>query len=317
MRADDAKRPRTASEVAQYHVQPEGVKTCQRVTIRLLETTLIWSQLRTSGLADATSPASVPTRVMRIETASGHRHRRTQPMIKRQSSQNATQLRLRRARQRELPFSDSAARESRSSTKRRFTTESISRHLAGSPAPLQVVRSPVTFLVTTRPWSAVHCAAALDLLWGAVLREGCLLGALRMVRLRRMQDTEADVDFSETRRHQKDKHLAGAVEDMRRLGLIKPRDPSWCPVTLSLQRSARSGRQRVFVEASSGVSSRVLWIVGGRLPLRGHKGPGPVRASVPPVPGPRGGKGHTCRTPPRACSVINTTSQSVKCQAGT
>ena len=45
--------------------------------------------------------------------------------------------------------------------------------------------------------------------------------------------------FSETRRHQEDRPLTGAVEYMRRLGLIRPRDPSWCPVT------------RVFVGARS------------------------------------------------------------------
>ena len=54
------------------------------------------------------------------------------------------------------------------------------------------------------------------------------------------------------------------------------------------------------------------------LPLRGYRGPGQsVRTLSPPVLGPRGGRGHTCRTPPRACSVSNATSQSAECQAGT
>ena len=47
------------------------------------------------------------------------------------------------------------------------------------------------------------------------------------------------------------------------------------------------------------VSSHVLWIVGGRLPLREYRGPGPVRASVVSVPGSRSEQGshlpYTCR----------------------
>ena len=57
---------------------------------------------------------------------------------------------------------------------------------------------------------------------------------------------------------------------------------------------------------------QVPWIVCGRLPLRVDIGLGQPVA----VPNPCGGKGHTCRTPPRACSVSNATSQSVRCLAG-
>ena len=85
------------------------------------------------------------------------------------------------------------------------------------------------------------------------------------------------VDFSETRRHQEDKPLTGAVENVRRLGLIRPRD--LCPVTLS-QRAARCWPSAGLRGGQLEVSSHVLWIVGGRLPLRGYRGPRPVRASV-------------------------------------
>ena len=44
------------------------------------------------------------------------------------------------------------------------------------------------------------------------------------------------------------------------------------------------------------MSSHVLWIVGGRLPLRGYRGPGPVRASVVLSQVLARSRGHTCRT---------------------
>ena len=96
------------------------------------------------------------------------------------------------------------------------------------------------------------------------------------------------MDFGETRRHQEDKPLTGAAENMRRLGLIRPWDPSWCPVTLLA------------------VSSHVLWIVGGRLPLRGYREPGPVRASVVLSQVLARSIGHTCRTLRGTGSVSNT-----------
>ena len=81
------------------------------------------------------------------------------------------------------------------------------------------------------------------------------------------------MDFGETRRHQEDKPLTGAVENMRRLGLIRPRDPSWRPVTPSSE-----GRPLLAVSGSSWgpveMPSQVLWTVRGRWPLRGYRGPG-------------------------------------------
>ena len=103
------------------------------------------------------------------------------------------------------------------------------------------------------------------------------------------------MDFSETRRHQEDKPLAGAVENVRRLGLIRPRDPSWCPVTLS-RRAARCWPSAGLCGGQLAVSSHVLWIVGGRLPLRVYRGPGPVHASVLLSQVLARSRGHTCRT---------------------
>ena len=98
------------------------------------------------------------------------------------------------------------------------------------------------------------------------------------------------------------------------LGAV-PRDqtPGPRPVTLSSE-----GRPLLAVSGSSWVPARsvVASSLDGvwSLAITVHRGPEPVRASVPPVPGPRGGRGHTCRTPPRACSVSNATSPSIECQ---
>ena len=138
--------------------------------------------------------------------------------------------------------------------------------------------------------------------------------------------------FSETRRHQEDRPLTGAVENMRRLGLIRPRDPSWCPVTLS-QRAARCWPSAGLCGAGLVVGRRgsgrlppscaqggilppgigwTLWQTGRDCnAIAGAQGTGACSRLSPPVPGPRGGRGHTCRVPPRACSVSNATSLSV------
>ena len=93
---------------------------------------------------------------------------------------------------------------------------------------------------------------------------------------------------------------------MRRLGLIRPQDlvPS-----RSLGGPPAAGRQRVFVEASGGVVACSLDNVWS-LAVAGVQGTEACSRLSPPVPGPRGGRGHTCRTPPRACSVSNATSPS-------
>ena len=94
---------------------------------------------------------------------------------------------------------------------------------------------------------------------------------------------------------------AGAVENMRRLGLIRPRDLVPSP---SRRRPARCVVAR---------SLDSVW----SLAIAGVQGTRACSRLSLPVPGPRGGRGHTCRTPPLACSVSNATSLSVKCQAGT
>ena len=96
---------------------------------------------------------------------------------------------------------------------------------------------------------------------------------------------------------------AGAVENMRRLGLVRPRDLVPSP---SLGGPPAAGRQRIFVGASS-LCRDGAW----SLAIAGASGTGACSRLSPPVLGPRGGRGHTCRTPPRACSVSNATSLSV------
>ena len=85
------------------------------------------------------------------------------------------------------------------------------------------------------------------------------------------------MDFGETRRHQEDTPLTGAVENMRQLGLIRPRDPSWCPVTLS-QRAARCCPSAGLRGGQFAVSSQVPWIVCGRLAIAGAQGTGALFA---------------------------------------
>ena len=105
----------------------------------------------------------------------------------------------------------------------------------------------------------------------------------------------------------------GAVENMRRLGRIRPRDLVPSP---SLG-GPPAGRQRVFVGASSLYPCK---FPGSRV-VASHRGGTGDRGSLsrlsPPVPGPRGSRGHSFDTPPRACSVSNATSQSEQCQAST
>ena len=115
--------------------------------------------------------------------------------------------------------------------------------------------------------------------------------------------------FSETRRHQEDKPLTGAVENKHATtgadqtpGLLGVPSPS-------LGGPPAAGRQRVFVGTSGGVVACSLESVWSSA-IAGVQGGACSRLS-PPVPGPRGGRGHTCRTPPRACSVSNATSLSV------
>ena len=92
---------------------------------------------------------------------------------------------------------------------------------------------------------------------------------------------------------------AGAVENMRPLGLIRPRDLVPSP---SRRRAARCWPSVGLRGGQLAVSSQVPWIVRGRLPLRGHRGPGPVRASVH-LSRVLVEASHTCRTPPRPAPI--------------
>ena len=71
-----------------------------------------------------------------------------------------------------------------------------------------------------------------------------------------------------------------------------------------------AGRQRVFAGADRCVVACSLESVWS-LAIAGAQGTGACSRLSRPVPGPRGGRGHTCRTPPRACSVSSATSLSV------
>ena len=82
------------------------------------------------------------------------------------------------------------------------------------------------------------------------------------------------------------------------------------PVTL-FWRAARCWPSAGLRGGQLAVSSHVLWIVRARLPLRGHRGPGPVRASVFLSQVLARSRGHTCRTLRGTGSVSNATSLSV------
>ena len=97
---------------------------------------------------------------------------------------------------------------------------------------------------------------------------------------------------------------------MRRLGLIRPRDPSWCP-----RHPLSEGRPLLAVSGSSWGPARCVVACSldcrWSLAIAEAQRTGACSRLSPPVPGPRGGRGHTCRAPPRACSVGNATSLSV------
>ena len=80
--------------------------------------------------------------------------------------------------------------------------------------------------------------------------------------------------LGDTRRHQRTRPRWRRREHATTDQTLGPR-----PVTLSSK-----GRPLLAVSGSpwgpAEVSSHVLWIVCGRFPLRGYRGPGPVRASV-------------------------------------
>ena len=117
-----------------------------------------------------------------------------------------------------------------------------------------------------------------------------------------------NVDSDVTRRHQRDKIPRWCRREHATAGADQTPGPR--PVTLSSE-----GRPLLAVSGSSWGPARC--VVASSLDsvwssaIAGVQGTGACSRLSPPVPGPRGGRGHTCRTPPRACSVSNATSLSV------
>ena len=148
----------------------------------------------------------------------------------------------------------------------------------GRLLPKRVVRSPVTFLVDTLRWPPVRCAAGLDFR-GAVPREDRhLVSSGGLFARRHMLHTSAEADFGETRTHQRTRP---------RWGRRTPRP-----------RPLSEGRPLLAVSGSSWRPTRCVvacfldcvW----SLAVAGAQGTGAVCARLsPPVPGPRGGRGHT------------------------
>ena len=67
----------------------------------------------------------------------------------------------------------------------------------------------------------------------------------------------------------------------RQQGLVRPRDPSWCPVNPLFRRAARCWPSAGLLVGGQLACRQVTpGKPGCGLPLRGHRGPGPVRASV-------------------------------------
>ena len=93
--------------------------------------------------------------------------------------------------------------------------------------------------------------------------------------------------------------------EARRLGLVRPWDPLLGVPSLPLVGGPpAAGRQRVFSWVASLLSSSHTWEARMWSATAGAQGTGAVCSRLsPPVLGPHGGRGHTCRTPPWACSV--------------
>ena len=104
------------------------------------------------------------------------------------------------------------------------------------------------------------------------------------------------MDSCETRRHQRDKTLLWCRRDRATTGADQT--PGLCPVTLS-QRAASCWP---LAGLRGGVVVRSLDCVWSSA-IAGVQGAGECSRLSSPIPGPRGSRGHTCRTLPRAGSV--------------
>ena len=116
------------------------------------------------------------------------------------------------------------------------------------------------------------------------------------------------MDSDVTRRRQWDKTPRWCRREHATTGADQTPGPR--PVTLSSE-----GRPLLAVSGS--LSGPARCVVASSLDsvwssaIAGAHWTGACSRLNPPVPGPRGGRGHTCRSPPRACSVSNATSLSV------
>ena len=70
----------------------------------------------------------------------------------------------------------------------------------------------------------------------------------------------------------------------RRLGLVRPRDPSWCPVTPSFGGPPAAGRQRVFSWVARSHVVKSHWEVRMWSAIAGAQGTGACSRLSPPVP---------------------------------
>ena len=112
------------------------------------------------------------------------------------------------------------------------------------------------------------------------------------------------MDFGATRRHQRSRpHSCRREHATTR----SDQTPGPRPVSLSLEDRPLLAVSGYLWLACDACSLDGVW----SLAIAGVQRNGACSRPSPPVPGPRGGRGHTSRTPPRACSVSNVTSRSV------
>ena len=146
-------------------------------------------------------------------------------------------------------------------------------------------------------WPPARCAAGLVFLWGGSTsgRPPPSADGRTCVRHRRW----ADVDFGDTRWHQRIRPR-WCCREHATTGTDQTRGPR--PVTLSSQ-----SRPLLAVSGSLSGQRRCRRKVSGLCVVACHCGCtedwGSLSRLSPPAPAPRGGRGHTCRARPRACSV--------------
>ena len=88
--------------------------------------------------------------------------------------------------------------------------------------------------------------------------------------------------------------------------------PFFVPRHSLFRRAAAAGRQRVFSWVASSRVVKSHWEAWAWSAIVGAQGTGACSRLSPPVPGPHGDRGHTCRTPPWACSVSSQSDASRK-----